>query len=54
MKALYHTQAYQRRIAKAFYKKVKIRHVQQGDLVLIGLLSMILEESASPVEVDPM
>lgn len=34
MKALHHTQGYQRRIAKAFHKKVKIRHVQQGDLVL--------------------
>lgn len=34
MKALHHTQGSQRRIAKAFHKKVKIRHVQQGDLVL--------------------
>lgn len=31
MKALHHTQGSQRRIAKAFHKKVKIRHVQQGD-----------------------
>jgi len=30
MNALYHTECSKRKIAKAFHKKVKIRHVQQG------------------------
>ncbi|XP_077230141.1 uncharacterized protein LOC143863343 [Tasmannia lanceolata] len=34
LKALYHTQGYQRRIARAFNKKVKIRELEEGDLVL--------------------
>ncbi|XP_077210977.1 uncharacterized protein LOC143846427 [Tasmannia lanceolata] len=34
LKALYHVQGYQRRIEKAFNKKVRIRDVQKGDLVL--------------------
>ncbi|XP_077215936.1 uncharacterized protein LOC143850590 [Tasmannia lanceolata] len=34
LKALYHVQGYQRRIEKAFNKKVRIRDLQKGDLVL--------------------
>ncbi|XP_077246022.1 uncharacterized protein LOC143885858 [Tasmannia lanceolata] len=34
LRALYHAQGYQRRIEKAFNKKVKIRDLQKGDLVL--------------------
>ena len=34
LKALYHVQGYQRRIVRAFNKKVKSRNVKEGDLVL--------------------
>ena len=34
LKALYHIQGYQRRIARAFNKKVKSRNLKEGDLVL--------------------
>lgn len=34
LKALYHIQGYQRRIAKAFNKKVKFRNLKEGDMVL--------------------
>ena len=34
LRALYHIQGYQRRIARAFNKKVKSRHLEEGDLVL--------------------
>ena len=34
LKALYHVQGYQRRIFKAFNKKVKSRNLKEGDLVL--------------------
>ena len=34
LKALYHIQGYQRRIARAFNKKVKSRNLKKGDLVL--------------------
>ncbi|KAL7263615.1 hypothetical protein ACSBR1_001722 [Camellia fascicularis] len=34
LKALYHVQGCQRRIAKAFNKKVKSRNLKEGDLVL--------------------
>ena len=34
LKALYHVQSYQRRIARAFNKKVKSRNLKEGDLVL--------------------
>ena len=34
LKALYHVQGYQRRIARAFNKKVKSRDLQEGDMVL--------------------
>ena len=34
LKALYHVQGYQRRIARAFNKKVKSRNTKEGDLVL--------------------
>ncbi|XP_075670001.1 uncharacterized protein LOC142639747 [Castanea sativa] len=33
-KAQYHAQGYQKRIAKAFNKKVKLRNLKEGDLVL--------------------
>ena len=33
-KAQYHAQGYQKRIAKAFNKKVKPRNLKEGDLVL--------------------
>ncbi len=34
LKALYHVQGYQRRIACAFNKKVKSRDLHEGDMVL--------------------
>ena len=34
LKALYHIQGYQRRLRKAFDKKVRIRDLKLGDLVL--------------------
>ena len=34
MDALFHTQIYQRRIARAFNKKVKPRKIKVGDMVL--------------------
>ena len=34
LKALYHTEAYQRRLRKAFDKKVRARDLKLGDLVL--------------------
>ncbi|XP_028084506.1 uncharacterized protein LOC114285645 [Camellia sinensis] len=34
LKALYHIQGYQRRIARAFNKKVRSRNLREGDLVL--------------------
>ena len=34
MDALFHTQIYQRRIARAFNKKVKRRKIKAGDMVL--------------------
>ena len=34
MDALFHTQIYQRRIARAFNKKVKPRKIKAGDMVL--------------------
>ena len=34
LKALYHVQGYQRRMARAFNKKVKPRNLKEGDLVL--------------------
>ena len=34
LKELYHVQGYQRRIARAFNKKVKSRNLKEGDLVL--------------------
>ena len=32
--AQYHAQGYQKRIARAFNKKVKLRNLKEGDLVL--------------------
>ena len=34
MKAQYHAQGYQKRIARAFNRKVKLRNLKEGDLVL--------------------
>ena len=34
LKALYHTQGYQRRLRKAFDKKVRSKDLKLGDLVL--------------------
>ena len=34
MKALYHLQLYQKRIERAFNKKVKLKNFKKGDLVL--------------------
>ena len=34
LKSLYHVQGYQRRMARAFNKKVKPRNLKEGDLVL--------------------
>ena len=34
LKALYHVQGYQRRMARALYKKVKPQNLKEGDLVL--------------------
>ena len=34
LNALYHIQGYQRRIARAFNKKVRSRNLREGDLVL--------------------
>ena len=34
LKALYHVQGYQRRISRAFNKKVKSKNLKEGDLVL--------------------
>ena len=34
LKALYHIQGYQRRLRKAFDKKVRTRYLKLGDLVL--------------------
>ena len=34
LKALYHVQGYQRRIARAFKKKVMSRNLKEGDMVL--------------------
>ncbi|GMQ01405.1 hypothetical protein CsSME_00048056 [Camellia sinensis var. sinensis] len=43
LKALYHVQGYQRRIAKAFNKKVKSRNLKEGDLVLKGNRTLIYD-----------
>ncbi|KAJ9189046.1 hypothetical protein P3X46_000387 [Hevea brasiliensis] len=44
MRALYHMQAYQRKIARAFNKKVKPRKIKDGDMVL---------KQARPIPFDP-
>jgi len=33
-RAQYHAQGYQKRIARAFNKKVKLRNLKEGDLIL--------------------
>ena len=44
LKALYHTQLYQKRIARAFNKRVKPRKIKEGDLVL---------KQSKPLAIDP-
>ena len=44
MKALYQTQLYQKRIARAFNKKVRPSRIKEGDLVL---------KQSRPLEMDP-
>ena len=34
MKAIYHSQLYQKRIARAYNKKIKLEKIKEGDLVL--------------------
>ena len=41
LKALYHTQGYQRRLRKAFDKKVRTKDLKLGDLVLKEIRALI-------------
>lgn len=41
LKALYHVQGYQRRIARAFNKRVRPRNLKEGDLVLKEVLARV-------------
>ena len=41
LKALYHIQGYQRRLRKAFDKKVRTRDVKLGDLVLKEIRALV-------------
>ncbi|KAI8571781.1 hypothetical protein RHMOL_Rhmol01G0145700 [Rhododendron molle] len=43
LRALYHIQGYQRRIARAFNKKVKSRDLQEGDMVLKEICAPIFD-----------
>ena len=43
LKALYHTQGYQRRLRKAFDKKVRVRDLKTRDLVLKEIRALIQE-----------
>ena len=43
LKALYHIQGYQRRLRKAFNKKVRARDLKIGDLVLKEIQALIQE-----------
>ena len=47
LKALYHTQGYQRRLRKAFDKKVRTRDLKLGDLVLKEIRALIQEKTGS-------
>lgn len=41
LRAMYHVQGYQRRIARAFNKKEKPRNLKEGDLVLKEILARV-------------
>ena len=41
LNALYHVQIYQKRIERAFNKKVKPRNIKQGDLVLKSMRALL-------------
>ena len=43
LQALYQTQGYQRRLARAFNKKVKNRNIKEGDLVLKEIRAPIFD-----------
>ena len=43
MDALFHTQIYQKRIARSFNKKVKPRKIKDGDMVLKQLRAMVFD-----------
>ena len=43
MDALFHTQIYQRRIARAFNRKVKPRKIKAGDMVLKQLRARVFD-----------
>ncbi|XP_077232251.1 uncharacterized protein LOC143867739 [Tasmannia lanceolata] len=43
LKALYHVQGYQRRVEKVFNKKVRVRDLKKGDLVLKSFRALIYD-----------
>ena len=43
LKALYHVQGYQKRMARAFNKKVKPRNLKERDLVLKELRALVFD-----------
>ena len=45
LKALYHIQGYQRRLRKAFDKKVRTRDLKLGDLVLKEIQALVQDEN---------
>ena len=47
LRATYHMQAYQRKMVRAFRKRVKPRIFQKGDLVLRALRGLIMTLEAS-------
>ena len=47
LKALYHIQGYQRRLRKAFDKKVRTRDLKLGDLVLKEIRALIQRQMES-------
>ena len=47
LQALYHTQVYQQRIARAFNKKVRDRNLKEGDMVLKVVRGLVSDQGAS-------
>ena len=43
LKAMYHIQLYQKRIARAYNKKIKLRKIKKGDLVLKYMKSLFTD-----------